>query len=107
MPNIYENILDGVKDPGPRPPEPGNEPPQQERGEHLKWQAAAKIMNEWLDAQRLFVLADGAKELRDSSLKGDPQYALLREVVVSLATVVVRRETSLPKDIFGMFGLTG
>ena len=60
-----------------------------------------RSLEKWLDARRLFLLAERAKKLRDSS--GETE--LLREIVVLLATVVVKRETE-PKDLFSIMGLT-
>ena len=100
---MYE-ILDSVKDPGPRPADPG-EAPDDLVVSYLKWSQDMRCLDDWLDAKRLFLLVTGAKKLRDSSRESDPLFMILKDTVVLLVTMIAKRETS-PKSVFSMLGLT-
>jgi hypothetical protein len=64
----HVQILDTIKNPGPKPEEPGDDPGHESGGARSKWLAKRHTMANWLRASRRFQLAEKAKIINQTML---------------------------------------
>lgn len=90
-------ILDSVVDPGPCPPIPADEQPE-DRREALKWEKGMREYGRWLDLSRRYALAQKVKQLEAIPTE---KRTLEQDILYLLAMDVLANDLHGDSDVLG------